>query len=106
MTKPVAGLAVMALVERGAPTLDSTVGDFLPGYRDGELRPRTFALMTAAHTDHLGLRRALARQEPSSNDGSRAPLTSPRRNRQSSSKDRSRAHLPGSGASRPTADAG
>ncbi|WP_030178633.1 serine hydrolase domain-containing protein [Streptomyces sp. NRRL S-813] len=36
VTKPVVGLAVMALVERGALTLDSTVGDLLPGYRDGD----------------------------------------------------------------------
>ncbi|MGW7566748.1 serine hydrolase domain-containing protein [Streptomyces tendae] len=36
VTKPIAGLAVMALVERGALGLDDTVGAYLPDYRGGD----------------------------------------------------------------------
>lgn len=36
VTKPVAGLVVMALVERGALGLDDTVGAHLPDYRGGD----------------------------------------------------------------------
>ncbi|MEU1411736.1 serine hydrolase domain-containing protein [Streptomyces sp. NPDC005731] len=36
VTKPIVGLAVMALVERGTLTLDDTVGAHLPEYRDGD----------------------------------------------------------------------
>lgn len=36
VTKPIVGLAVMALVERGALTLDDTVGTHLPEYRGGD----------------------------------------------------------------------
>ncbi|GAA4974495.1 serine hydrolase domain-containing protein [Streptomyces hyderabadensis] len=36
VTKPIAGLAVMALVERGALGLDDTVGGYLPHYRGGD----------------------------------------------------------------------
>ncbi|MYS78015.1 serine hydrolase, partial [Streptomyces sp. SID5926] len=36
VTKPIAGLVVMALVERGALGLDDTVGAYLPDYRDGD----------------------------------------------------------------------
>lgn len=36
VTKPLAGLAVMALVERGTLGLDDTVGAHLPDYRGGE----------------------------------------------------------------------
>ncbi|MFC9111810.1 serine hydrolase domain-containing protein [Streptomyces sp. NPDC057092] len=36
VTKPIAGLAVMALAERGALGLDDTVGTYLPGCRGGD----------------------------------------------------------------------
>ncbi|MEU8698138.1 serine hydrolase domain-containing protein [Streptomyces sp. NPDC048680] len=36
VTKPIVGLAVMALAERGALTLDDTVGAHLPGWRGGD----------------------------------------------------------------------
>lgn len=36
VTKPIVSLAVMALVERGALTLEGTVGAYLPDYRGGD----------------------------------------------------------------------
>lgn len=41
VTKPIAGLAVMALLEEGALTLDTTVGELLPFFRGSTKEPLT-----------------------------------------------------------------
>ncbi|MGW2508219.1 serine hydrolase domain-containing protein [Streptomyces scopuliridis] len=52
VTKPLAGLAVMALVERGALGLDDTVGAHLPDYRDGDKAELTVRQLLA-HTSGI-----------------------------------------------------
>jgi CubicO group peptidase (beta-lactamase class C family) len=52
VTKPVVGLVIMALVERGELTLEQTLGSLLPGYAAGDKADLTIAqLMT--HTSGL-----------------------------------------------------
>ncbi|MFD8421749.1 serine hydrolase domain-containing protein [Streptomyces sp. NPDC059466] len=63
VTKPVVGLAVMALVERGALDLTGVVGAYLPEYRGGDKAELTVAQLLT-HTSGLPGRVPLYRQHP------------------------------------------
>ncbi|MCC9154682.1 beta-lactamase family protein [Streptomyces parvulus] len=63
VTKPVAGLAVMALVERGALGLDATVGTYLPEYRGGDKETVTVGQLLA-HTSGIPGQVPLFRDHP------------------------------------------
>ncbi|MGW2683398.1 serine hydrolase domain-containing protein [Streptomyces sp. NPDC001414] len=63
VTKPLAGLAVMALVERGTLGLDDTVGDHLPGYRGGDKAEVTVRHLLT-HTSGIPGRVPLYREHP------------------------------------------
>ncbi|MFB4421836.1 serine hydrolase domain-containing protein [Streptomyces sp. QL37] len=52
VTKPVVGLVVMALAERGALSLDATVGELLPRYRDTD-KARLTVTGLLTHTSGL-----------------------------------------------------
>ncbi|MFI8205450.1 serine hydrolase domain-containing protein [Streptomyces sp. NPDC085937] len=63
VTKPIAGLAVMALVERGALGLDDTVGTYLPGYRGGDKADLTLRQLLT-HTSGIPGQVPLYRDHP------------------------------------------
>ncbi|MFB7495908.1 serine hydrolase domain-containing protein [Streptomyces sp. NPDC056161] len=63
VTKPIVGLAVMALVERGTLTLDTTVGACLPGYRDGDKADLTIRQLLT-HTSGIPGQVPLYRDHP------------------------------------------
>ncbi|WP_328539452.1 serine hydrolase domain-containing protein [Streptomyces sp. NBC_00344] len=63
VTKPVAGLAVMALVESGALALTDTAGDHLPAYRGGDKASLTVSQLLS-HTSGLPGQVALYRDHP------------------------------------------
>ncbi|MFG2543169.1 serine hydrolase domain-containing protein [Streptomyces sp. NPDC048594] len=63
VTKPVAGLAVMALVERGVLGLDATVGTYLPDYRGGDKVGLTVRQLLA-HTSGIPGQVPLYRDRP------------------------------------------
>ena len=63
VTKPIVGLAVMALVERGTLTLDDTVGAHLPGYRDGDKADLTIRQLLT-HTSGIPGQVPLYRDHP------------------------------------------
>ncbi|NUV37362.1 serine hydrolase domain-containing protein, partial [Streptomyces sp. KAI-27] len=63
VTKPVAGLVVMALAERGALGLDSTVGAHLPEYRGGDKAELTVGQLLA-HTSGIPGQVPLYRDHP------------------------------------------
>ncbi|WP_371774698.1 serine hydrolase domain-containing protein [Streptomyces sp. NBC_01438] len=64
VTKPIVGLVVMALVERGVLGLDDTVGDHLDRYRDSPHAARTLAQLLD-HTSGLPGGVPLYREHPS-----------------------------------------
>ncbi|MBY8882674.1 serine hydrolase domain-containing protein [Actinacidiphila acidipaludis] len=63
VTKPVVGLAVMALADRGALRLTDTVGDHLPEYRDGDKAGLTVRQLLA-HTSGIPGQVPLYREHP------------------------------------------
>ncbi|KAF4406928.1 MULTISPECIES: serine hydrolase [Streptomyces] len=63
VTKPVVGLAVMALVERGVLGLDATVGTYLPDYRGGDKAELTLRQLLT-HTSGIPGQVALYREHP------------------------------------------
>lgn len=63
VTKPVAGLAVMALVENGALALTDTVGEHLSAYRGGDKADLTIGQLLT-HTSGLPGQVALYRDRP------------------------------------------
>ncbi|SEN94732.1 serine hydrolase domain-containing protein [Actinacidiphila rubida] len=63
VTKPVAGLAVMALVDEGALRLTDTVGDHLPEYRGGDKADLTVHQLLA-HTSGIPGQVPLYREHP------------------------------------------
>ncbi|MEU7405481.1 serine hydrolase domain-containing protein, partial [Streptomyces sp. NPDC044948] len=63
VTKPIAGLAVMALVERGTLGLDDTVGTHLPGYRGGDKEALTVRQLLT-HTSGIPGQVPLYRDHP------------------------------------------
>ncbi|MEU7341691.1 serine hydrolase domain-containing protein [Streptomyces sp. NPDC007074] len=63
VTKPIVGLAVMALVERGALALEDTVGTHLPDYRGGDKAELTVARLLT-HTSGLPGQVQLYRRHP------------------------------------------
>ncbi|WP_329372484.1 beta-lactamase family protein [Streptomyces sp. NBC_00669] len=64
VTKPVVGLAVMALVDTGALRLADTIGDHLPEYRDGDKAELTVGQLLA-HTSGIPGQVPLYREHPS-----------------------------------------
>ncbi|MEU0037846.1 serine hydrolase domain-containing protein [Streptomyces sp. NPDC006333] len=63
VTKPIVGLAVMALVERGALDLTGVVGTYLPDYRGGDKADLTVAQLLT-HTSGLPGQVPLYREHP------------------------------------------
>ncbi|MFF6955557.1 serine hydrolase [Streptomyces sp. NPDC008317] len=63
VTKPVVGLAVMALVDRGAVDLAGTVGRYLPAYRGGDKADLTVRQLLT-HTSGLPGQVQLYREHP------------------------------------------
>ncbi|MFE5141410.1 serine hydrolase domain-containing protein [Streptomyces fagopyri] len=63
VTKPIVGLAVMALVERGALDLAGVVGSYLPEYRGGNKADLTLAQLLT-HTSGLPGQVPLYREHP------------------------------------------
>lgn len=63
VTKPIVGLAVMALVERGALDLSGVVGTYLPEYRGGDKADLTLAQLLT-HTSGLPGQVPLYREHP------------------------------------------
>jgi CubicO group peptidase (beta-lactamase class C family) len=63
VTKPVVGLAVMALVDEGALRLGDTVGDHLPEYRGGDKAELTVSQLLA-HTSGIPGQVPLYREHP------------------------------------------
>ncbi|MEU0127279.1 serine hydrolase domain-containing protein [Streptomyces sp. NPDC006289] len=63
VTKPVVGLVVMALAERGALPLDGTVGQLLPRYRETDKAPLTVTELLA-HTSGMPGRVPMYRDHP------------------------------------------
>ena len=64
MTKPIAGLAVMALVDAGALALTDTLGRHLPAYRGGDKADLTVEQLLT-HTSGLPGQVPLYRDHPS-----------------------------------------
>lgn len=76
LTKPVVGLAVMALVDRGALSLDDTVGDHLAAYRSTDKTPLAVRQLLS-HTSGLPGGTPLYRDCPTRADLLRAIGTRP-----------------------------